>query len=150
MSIINKIDVENKLLNLIQEDNFIGWVYSINYEKALIVTNDEWKLKVKGIPHNSFLVATSFNPKKFTEADDTDQQVILFRVNGSCKLPQDDDMIRTKIDGFQKQKAIFKEGEDEDYDVFTKNKMQFSGLECRVLGTFYIKNEDLVLGSDVE
>lgn len=150
MSIINKIDVENKLLNLIQEDNFIGWVYSINYEKALIVTNDEWKLKVKGIPHNSFLVATSFNPKKITETDDADQQVILFRVNGSCKLPQDDDMIRTKIDSFQKQKAIFKEGEDEDYDVFTKNKMQFSGLECRVLGTFYIKNEDLVLGSDIE
>jgi hypothetical protein len=150
MSIINKIDVENKLLNLIQEDNFIGWVYSINYEKALIITNDEWKLKVKGIPHNSFLVATSFNPKKFTEADEADQQVILFRVNGSCKLPQDDDMIRTKIDGFQKQKAIFREGEDEDYDIFTKNKMQFSGLECRVLGTFYIKNEDLVLGSDIE
>lgn len=142
--------VENKLLNLIQEDNFIGWVYSINYEKALIITNDEWKLKVKGIPHNSFLVATSFNPKKFTEADEADQQVILFRVNGSCKLPQDDDMIRTKIDGFQKQKAIFREGEDEDYDIFTKNKMQFSGLECRVLGTFYIKNEDLVLGSDIE
>ncbi|MCM1289594.1 MAG: DUF87 domain-containing protein [Corallococcus sp.] len=150
MSIINKIDIDNKLLDLIQEDNFIGWVYSINYEKALIVTNDEWKQKVKGIPHNSFLVATSFNPKKFSETDDTDQQVILFRVNGSCKLPQDDDMIRTKIDGFQKQKAVFIEGEDEDYDVFTKNKMQFSGLECRVLGTFYIKNEDLVLGSDIE
>lgn len=44
-------------------------------------------------------------------------------------------MIRTKIDGFQKQKAIFREGEDEDYDIFTKNKMQFSGLECRVLRT---------------
>lgn len=150
MSIINKIDLENKLINLIQEDNFIGWVYSINYEKALIVTNDEWKQKVKGIPHNSFLVATSFNPKKFADTDESDQQVILFRVNGSCKLPQDEDMIRTKIDGFQKQKAIFKEGEDEEYDVFTKNKMQFSGLECRVLGTFYIKNEDLVLGSDIE
>ena len=150
MGIINKIDIESKLLDLIQEDNFIGWVYSINYEKALIVTNDEWKQKVKGIPHNSFLVATSFNPNKFFEADAADQQVILFRVNGSCKLPQDDDMIRTKIDGFQKQKAVFVEGENEDYDVFTKNKMQFSGLECRVLGTFYIKNEDLVLGSDIE
>lgn len=150
MSIISRIDVGNKLLNLIQEDNFIGWVYSINYDKALVVTNDEWKQKVKGIPHNSFLVATSFNPKKFNEVDSADQQVILFRVNGSCKLPQDDDMIRTKIEGFQKQKAVFTEGENEDYDVFTKNRMQFSGLECRVLGTFYIKNEDLVLGSDIE
>ena len=149
MSIVDKIDVDNKLLDLIQEDNFIGWVYSINYEKALIVTNDAWKQKVKGIPHNSFLVATSFNPKKFTEADEADQQVILFRVNGSCKLPQDDDMIKTKIDGFQKQKSVFREDGD-DYDVITKNKMQFSGLECRVLGTFYVKNEELVLGSDIE
>lgn len=150
MSIIDKLDIDNKLLQLIQEDNFIGWVYSINYEKALIVTNDEWKQKVKGIPHNSFLVATSFNPKKFPDVDDVDQQVILLRVNGSCKLPQDDDMIRTRIDGFQKQKAVFPEGDNEEYDVFTKNKMQFSGLECRVLGTFYIKNEELVLGSDIE
>ena len=150
MSIIDKLDIDNKLLQLIQEDNFIGWVYSINYEKAFIVTNDEWKQKVKGIPHNSFLVATSFNPKKFPDVDDVDQQVILFRVNGSCKLPQDDDMIRTRIDGFQKQKAVFPEGDNEEYDVFTKNKMQFSGLECRVLGTFYIKNEELILGSDIE
>lgn len=150
MSIVDKIDVDNKLLDLIQEDNFIGWVYSINYEQALIVTNDEWKQNVKGIPHNSFLVATSFNPKKFTETDEPDRQVILFRVNGSCKLPQDDDMIKTKIDGFQKQKAVFRDGDEDYYDAITRNKMQFSGLECRVLGTFYIKNEELILGSDIE
>ncbi|MCI8326047.1 MAG: DUF87 domain-containing protein [Clostridia bacterium] len=150
MSIVDKIDVDNKLLDLIQEDNFIGWVYSINYEQALIVTNDEWKQNVKGIPHNSFLVATSFNPKKFNEADELDRQVILFRVNGSCKLPQDDDMIKTKIDGFQKQKVVFGEDDKDYYDAITRNKMQFSGLECRVLGTFYIKNEELILGSDIE
>lgn len=147
MSLIDKLDVENELLDLIQENNFVGWVYSIDYEKALIVTNDEWKQNVKGIPHNSFLVATSFNPNNFMETEDIDKQVILFRVTGSCKLPQDDDMIKTRIDGFQKQKEKFAE---EEYDFFTKNQMQFSGLECRVLGTFYIKNDDLVLGSDIE
>ena len=150
MTVLNKIDIKNRLTNLIQLDNFIGWVYSINYEEALIITNDEWKANVKGIPHNSFLLATSFNIDNFNSVDEVDRQVILFRVIGSSKLPQDDIMIKTKIDGFQKQKGVFNKVENEDYDVFTKNQLQFSGLKCRVLGTFYLKNDELVLGSDIE
>lgn len=149
-SIIDNIKLNDRLLNLVQIDNFVGWIYSINYENALVITNDEWKQKVKGIPHNSFLVATSFDPAQFSKTDESDRQIILLRVNGSCKLPQDDEMIKTKIDGFQKQKAVFNNNDIEDYDTFTKNKMQFNGLECRVLGTFYVKDEELILGSDIE
>ena len=58
-------------------------------------------------------------------------------------------MIKTKIDGFQKAKSTFDDGQEE-YDVYTKSRMQFSGIDCRVLGTFFVRNEDLVLGSDIE
>ena len=147
MNIIHKLDVKNELLDLIQKENFVGWIYSIDYERALIVSNDEWKYNVKGIPHNSFLVATSFNPEDFVNITEEDRQVILLRVNGTAKLPQDDEMIKTKIDGFEKSKSMF---ENEGYDVYTKNKMQFCGIDCRVLGTFFIRKEELVLGSDIE
>ena len=149
MSILDKIEVKNELLGLIQKENFIGWIYSIDYEKALVISNDEWKHNVKGIPHNSFLIATSFSPDQFGSIDEDDRQVVLLRVNGSAKLPQDDEMIKTKIDGFEKAKSMFDDGQ-EAYDVYTKSRMQFNGIDCRVLGTFYIKNEELVLGSDIE
>ena len=50
--ILNQIQQSHPLAKLAQKDNFVGWVYSIDYQNALIVTNDEWKYKVKGIPHN--------------------------------------------------------------------------------------------------
>jgi len=114
------------------------------------MTNDEWKQQVKGIPHNSFLIATSLKEHQFASSDEIDKEIILLRVINSCKLPQDDILIKTKIDNYQNQKEIDSVVEDEDYDVLTKNKMQFSGLECRVLGTFYLKDNLLKLGSDIE
>lgn len=149
MSVISKMEIKSDLVDLVQEENFVGWIYSINYEKALVISNDEWKHNVRGIPHNSFLIATSFDPNHFNDVEEEDRQVILLRVTGSAKLPQDDEMIKTKIDGFQKAKSTFDDGQEE-YDVYTKSRMQFSGIDCRVLGTFFVRNEDLVLGSDIE
>jgi hypothetical protein len=148
--ILNQLQQSHPLAQLTQKDNFIGWVYSIDYQNALIVTNDDWKYRVKGIPHNAFLVATSFDPDRFSATPEEDREVILLRVIGSCKLPQDDDMIRTKIDNFQNQTSAYLENADKDFDSITKNKIQFGGLNCRVLGTFYMKDNILNLGSDIE
>lgn len=148
MNIIENVVSDNKLCKLIQEQNFVGWIYSINYEKALLMTNDAWKEKVRGIPHNSFLIATNLNVKEYASSNEIDREVILLRVVNSCKLPQDDDIIKAKIDNYQNQVEI--DGADKNYDILTRNKMQFGGLECRVLGTFYLKNGELNLGSDIE
>lgn len=139
---------KDELLTLIQSENFAGWIYSIDYEKALIITNDKWKNDVKGIPHNSFLLAASFDPNNYGDADEIDKEVVLLRVIGTCKLPQDDDMIKTKIDNYQNKTSVYTA--DDEFDTITRNKLQFSGLECRVLGTFYMKNNQLNLGSDIE
>ena len=148
--IFNQIQQSHPLAQLTQKDNFVGWVYSIDYQSALVVTNDDWKYKVKGIPHNAFLVATSFDPDEFSATPESDREVILLRVVGSCKLPQDDDMIRTKIDNFQNQTNAYLDDASKDFDSITKNKIQFGGLNCRVLGTFYMKDNVLNLGSDIE
>lgn len=139
---------KDELLTLIQKENFVGWVYSIDYEKSLVITNDLWKSNVKGIPHNSFLLATAFEPDKYGETDEADKEIILLRVIGSCRLPQDDDMIKTKIDNYQNKTRVF--NNETDFDSLTRNRLQFGGLECRVLGTFYMKQQELNLGSDVE
>lgn len=140
---------KDELLTLVQGENFAGWVYSMDYEKALIITNDKWKNDVKGIPHNSFLLAASFDPKNYGATDEIDKEVVLLRVIGTCKLPQDDDMIKTKIDNYQNKTSVYSD-ENEEFDKITRNKLQFGGLECRVLGTFYMKNNQLNLGSDIE
>ncbi len=148
--VFNQIQQSHPLAQLTQKENFVGWVYSIDYQNALVVTNDDWKYKVKGIPHNAFLIATSFDPDKILETPESDREVILLRVVGSCKLPQDDDMIRTKIDNFQNQTDAYLDDASKDFDSITKNKIQFGGLNCRVLGTFYMKDNILNLGSDIE
>ena len=145
-NIINKV-TNDSLLSLIQTENYIGRIYSIDYENALVLTNDAWKQKVNGVPQNAFLIATAIEPAKYNEVDEFDREVILLRVNGSCKLPQDDDNIRTKLDSIQNKTATYSA---EQPDALTQNLLQFSGLHCRVLGTFYMKNQELQLGSDIE
>lgn len=139
------------LAKLIQKENFIGWVYGIDYDTALVMTNDLWKTNALGVPHNCFLVAAAdtFDPDEFSKVPTEDREVLLLRVVGSAKLPQDDDLVRTKIDHFQRQQSAFGDGK-RDYDDITLNQIQFGGLECRVLGTFYTKEDDLCLGSDLE
>lgn len=147
-NIVNKVtSASDQLVSLIQTENYVGRIYSIDYENALVLTNDAWKQKVNGVPQNAFLIATAIEPEKYNEIDEFDREVILLRVNGSCKLPQDDENIRTKLDSIQNKTATYSA---EQPDVLTQNLLQFSGLQCRVLGTFYMKNQELQLGSDIE
>ena len=147
-NIVNKVtSYSDHLVSLIQTENYVGRIYSIDYENALVLTNDAWKQKVNGVPQNAFLIATAIEPEKYNEVNDFDREVILLRVNGSCKLPQDDDNIRTKLDSIQNKTATYSA---EQPDVLTQNLLQFSGLQCRVLGTFYMKKHELQLGSDIE
>jgi hypothetical protein len=151
MSNITSSLITDQLLSLIQKDNYIGRIYSIDYENALVLTNDKWKKQVNGVPQNSFLIATSINPDDYTHSDEFDKEIILLRVNGACKLPQDDDNIRTKLDQIENRTSISPmRNSDEKLDILTQNLLQFSGLQCRVLGTFYMKKQELQLGSDIE
>lgn len=150
MQNMNQLLKQQKLLKLIQVENFVGWVYYIDYDQACIMTNDLWKAQAFGIPHNCFLIAATFNPENFSQTPDEEREIILLRVVGSAKLPQDDDLIRTKIDNYQQQTNIFGETNPRDYDDITRNQLQFGGLECHVLGTFYQRDGILWLGSDLE
>lgn len=79
-----------------------------------------------------------------------EKEVLLLRVVRSARLPQDDDLVRTKIDYFQQQLGVHPTGDERDYDNLTRGQMQFGGLTCRILGTFYTQDGELRLGSDLE
>jgi hypothetical protein len=123
---------------LIQEGQFVGWVYQMDYEQALILTNDTWKLRAKGVPLHCFLVAAAVSKKT-----DATHEILLLRVTGSTALPQDDEAARAKIEACQGRAA------DQARDD-TKDEFQYGGLRCRVLGTFYERDGRLRLGSDIE
>lgn len=150
MQNINKVMTSDDLVKLVQSNNFVGWIYRIDYDTAWLMTNDLWKVEVLGIPHNAFLVAASFNPGNFAATTEEEREVILLRVVGTARLPQDDDLVRAKVDHFQQQQGAYESTGASDYDDITRNQMQFGGLECRVLGTFYVTEGELYLGSDLE
>lgn len=58
-------------------------------------------------------------------------------------------MIRTKIDNYLEQTEPY-ENEDNKFDAITRNIIQFGGLNCRILGTFYMRENKFYLGSDIE
>ena len=122
---------------LIQESQFVGWVYQMDYEQALILTHDAWKLRAKGVPLNCFLVAAEF------QKTDAPREILLLRVTGPMALPLDDQAAQAKIEACQGR------GADEATDA-TKDEFQYGGLKCRVLGTFYERDGRLRLGSDIE
>lgn len=106
------------------------------------MVNDYRKNEVKGIPHGCFLMAL-YNNEIARRTDG-----ILLRVIGVAEIPQKKEILESITDSYMAQEKLHKEIEP---DVYTKNFYQFSGLSCRVLGTFYLnKDNKLIFGTDIE
>lgn len=134
------------------DEAFVGYVYRLSYDECFIQTNDAFKQHVNGLPHNSFLVAAGFDPANFSKSVDVDREVVLLRVLGPAPLPQDGDMVRTRIEHHQRRLETEKLPVDvnDGLDPMTASELQWGGMRCRVLGTFYIEDGNLRLGSDLE
>ncbi|MDR6935356.1 DUF87 domain-containing protein [Luteibacter sp. 3190] len=142
----------SRLLGPSIDASFVGYVFRMSYDECLVQTNDKFKKDVNGIPHNSFLVAAGFDPASFSDAPAIDQEVVLLRVLGPTPLPQDGDMVRTRIEHHQRRlrDERLPVGSDDGLDPMTANELQWGGMRCRVLGTFYMEGGQLRLGSDLE
>jgi DNA helicase HerA-like ATPase len=129
------------------EDSFVGHLFYLDYDKANLLVSDAWKQKVGGIPQGAFLLA-------FYKGEPDVNEVLLLRALGQTKLPTDNDVISSMID-------YYKQGDDisglpgtsakNKLDDFTRYEFSFSGLECRVLGAFYLTSEEIEeFGADIE
>ena len=125
-----------------KKEAFVGRPFALDYHNATLLVADAWKLKCGGIPEGSFLLAFYDNEENVSEA-------ILLRAVEPSKLPTTDDIIRSMIEYYKDDLGTT--GSGTKLDDFTRYEFSFSGLACRVLGTFY-KDEDgtIVFGADVE
>lgn len=76
-------------------------------------------------------------------------EALLLRVLKPSKLPTDNDVVSSMIEYYKDN--LKTSGKESQLDSFTRYEFGFSGLECRILGTFYKdEQEKRHFGADVE
>ncbi len=125
-----------------QKEIFVGRPFHIDYDKANLLICDSWKTNVGGIPQGTFLLAFYDNEESVSEA-------LLLRALQPAKLPTDNDVISSMIEYYKDN--LKTSGKESQLDDFTRYEFSFSGLECRILGTFYKDGKNkIAFGADVE
>jgi DNA helicase HerA-like ATPase len=158
LSIGQQIIAEDlRVRKLLEDADLVGGIYTMGFERCLVLTNDLWKHRAGGIPKHCFLIATAMRPGQAPDAPE-DEEVILLRVVGPASLPAEEELVAIRAEAMRE--IVTTSGRDASssspaiMDVLTRNEIQFSALEAKVLGTFYeseINGEPLlVFGSDIE
>jgi len=103
LDIDRKTETKQQFQKLIQTEQYIGDLYSINYETAKVIVHDFHRQKVGGIPSLCFLIATRVDPNS-NEIDfkSEDSSFILLRVMDSASLPQDKEAERIRVETAQR------------------------------------------------
>lgn len=131
-------------------DRLAGYVFRMDYERALVITNDFYREEVKGVPQNSFLLACAFDPTKLSEVPSHNRFVILLRVLGPGRLPQESEYTAALIQHFQDKTERGVSAGRDGIDEYTHAQLQHGALECLILGSFYAEESKLCYGADVE
>lgn len=148
----SQIMAKSVLAKLVDEPTkqHVGYVFSMGYDQAKVLTNDAWRSRVGGVPLNSFLLACAFDPANYDKASELDKVVVLLRVTGPTPLPHDAEIIKAIIEHQQHRAQVARVDRKDGFDPFTHNQVQFGGLLCRVVGSFYVEGSQLMFGADVE
>lgn len=148
------------LYSLVQQKNYVGEVVELHYNRAIIQVSDHHRQLVGGIPSQTFLIATRINPtnpeindgSELEEFEKEDCCVILMRVLDSAELPSDIDRRRIRAETAEMVNEYSGHWE-EQLDASSKRLMSFAGLDCRIIGTFYLNKDNELLklnfGSDL-
>lgn len=149
MSIVSEI-VQTNLFerdeNGWKTGHFVGRPFAINYKSCLILTADAWKERASGIPQGCFLLAYYDNEVEKPEAT----EAVLLRVIQPTQLPTDQDVISSMVE-YYKDDIHTGSTKKSQLDTFTRYEFSFSGLECSVLGSFYLDPQGKIrFGADLE
>lgn len=125
--------------------SFVGRPFRLSYSTAEILVADAWKQRANGIPQGCFLLAYYDN-----ELDDLNNiEAILLRVIQPTKLPTDQEVISSMVE-YYKDNIKTGETKSSQLDSYTRYEFSFSGLECSVLGSFYLEDNKSRFGADLE
>lgn len=81
----------------------------MHFSHAPLMANAQWKFRVGGIPHNSFLVAAAFAPDPLACARGMEKEILLLNVLNPGPLPQDGESLKTRVE-YQQRKAFIHSG----------------------------------------
>jgi hypothetical protein len=133
------VATELLIQNLLAEATLVGGIYTMGYDSCLVLTNDLWKQQAGGVPRHAFLLASAMVPGEAPHRED--EEVILLRVVGPAPLPAEGELVQVRE---QAMRELVTQGGNQQastapaiLDVLTRNEIQFSGIQAKVLGTFY-------------
>lgn len=133
-----------------QDSRRIGFTLSMDYNEALVMVHDRWRNDVEGVPHNSYLLASTFDPSAFAATPPVDRRVILLRVTGRAPIETDSEHLRAITQFFQENPDV-RSGRLEGLEPITVNRMSWSGMRGHILGTFFVGQDGkLRMGTDIE
>ncbi|MEU8194406.1 DUF87 domain-containing protein [Microbispora amethystogenes] len=126
----------NPLLGLLVGARRLGGIYHLDYDRAVVITDDFIKREAGGVPRNGFLLAAATVPTKETNAPLDEDEVILLRVRGTAPLPNEAEIVATRL-AAMRTADVRQERPEAVIDNLTSSQIEMSAFECEVLGTFY-------------
>lgn len=146
-------EVRKPLTALINRGCFpVGAIYQLNYDSAIVLTDDFKKREAGGVPRGGFLLAVAGqNTAQGFVLED--QEIILLRVRGTSPLPNESELVQTRL-AVVRDAGASGMGFDDVTDVLTRNELQQSAFDCEVLGTFYTeadtRDATVEFGADID
>ena len=123
----------NRVARAVNDLRFVGYVLSIGFDSARIITSDPYKVAVGGVPRGSFLIMVPTG-RKPEGTDGLPLHFSLLRVTGVATTPLDGQVQQTYFELHKKSMP--------ELDVWTQGELQWGALDCDVLGMFYADPED--------
>ncbi|CAM3810542.1 helicase HerA domain-containing protein [Deinococcus frigens] len=143
------------LAHLLQEGQYVGETLKMDYRNITVLIHDHLRRTVGGIPHLGYLIASRLTPGQMFDPKDEASSVILLRVLGAAPLPSDnmDTIVRAEA----ARRATGREyhwDTQQVMDGYTRNELSYAGLNCEIVGTFYLGENDsggcdLRFGTDI-
>jgi len=122
---------------------FVGRPFACDYTTVKVLMNDKWKNNVGGVPAGAFLLC-------FYDGESSVEEAAMLRVVEPTPLPTDSEVISSMVE-YYKEDQPPGGATQKKLDTFTRYEFMFSGLSCRVLGTYYRDSQgEVVFGADLE
>lgn len=119
---------------LVDPERLIGDVIQIDYATADFLLHDSAKQAVGGVQQGCLLVAVRLGDD---DRPDPGATRLLLRVVSSTPLPNDMSMRQARFDAAQRVADSSGNWDDSEVtDLFTLNLMRYSGVRCRILGSY--------------
>src|SRR5688500_14131173 len=132
LAALHSTDAQKWFKRLIQKEEYVGELFSINYETAKVQIHDSERQKVGGIPSLSFLLATRVDHDTEIDIKSDGASFILLRVKDSTLLRNGSEAERIRVETAQRVSGLTNKHWDGDGVMDTKTRVYlgYAGVQC--------------------